>query len=105
MIGDLSIKNIDRQARRCELGLCLAGDRWKNRGYGTRAEQLAVALAFSELGMDTVTACCLPGNVRSRRALEKTGFRPVSREGDFMLYEIKKPPQSEGDTCDSYPGT
>ena len=88
VIGDVTLKLMDPAARSCELGICLVSDRWKNRGFGSRAVRLALGLAFGVLGMETVTAKCLPGNARSRRALEKAGFVCVGEAGGFLRCEI-----------------
>jgi RimJ/RimL family protein N-acetyltransferase len=90
VIGEVYFKNIDRTEHRCEMGICLTDDRWKNRGLGTEAEKQALALAFGTFSMDTVTAECLAGNIRSRRAAEKAGFRSVSEDGGWVLFEIHR---------------
>ncbi len=90
VIGEVYFKNIDRPEHRCEMGICLTNDRWKNRGLGTKAEKQALALAFGSLNMETVTAECLAGNRRSRRAAEKAGFRRVSEADGLVLYEISR---------------
>ena len=90
VIGEVYFKNIDRSEHRCEMGICLTNDRWKNRGLGTKAEKQALALAFGTLDMETVTAECLAGNRRSCRAAEKAGFRRVSEADGLVLYEISR---------------
>ena len=90
VIGEVYFKNIDRPEHRCEMGICLTNDRWKNRGLGTKAEKQALALAFGSLNMETLTAECLAGNRRSRRAAEKAGFRRVSEADGLVLYEISR---------------
>ena len=90
VIGELVFKNIDPAERRCDLGICLVNDRFKNRGYGTAAERLALELAFGELGMETVLADSLLANTRSQHVLEKLGFRQVSEDGHFRYYAITR---------------
>jgi tRNA (guanine-N7-)-methyltransferase len=89
-IGDLVLKKIDPVQRRCELGVCLVNERWKNHGYGTLAEKLALRLAFEELGMETVLADSLLQNSRSQRSLQKAGFRFVSEDEHFKYYRITR---------------
>ena len=89
-IGELVLKKIDTERRRCELGVCLVNERWKNHGYGTLAEKLALRLAFEELGMETVLADALLANTRSQRALQKAGFRFVSEDEHFKYYRITR---------------
>ena len=89
-VGELVLKAIDRADRTCELGICLAHDGVKGRGFGTRAEQLALTLAFGALGMRTVYADTLPQNKRSQRVLEKVGFVPLGERDGFLLFGITR---------------
>jgi len=50
----------------------------QGKGIGTAAVRRALEIAFGEMGMEKVEACAFVGNDRSRRALERNGFR---REG------------------------
>ncbi len=90
VIGSLEFKRIDPAEKRCELSICLVNDSVKNRGFGTRAERLALALAFEELGMETVTASVLAKNSRSQHVLQKLGFRYVGEEAEFRRFVIEK---------------
>ena len=91
VIGEVVLKGIDPEGRTCELGICLVNDEWKNRGFGTRAERLAVRWAFERLDMDSISAEVLPGNARSRRVQEKLGFQLVSRtETGFLRYVLTR---------------
>ena len=89
-IGELVLKRIDPERKRCGMGICLANDRFKNHGYGTAAERLGLRYAFEELGMETVLADCLSANTRSQRVLNKLGFRFLSEDGHFKYYEISR---------------
>ena len=90
VIGEVLLKHIDPEEQSCELGICLVNDGVKNRGYGTRAERLALRAAFDELGVERVRAKVLLKNTRSQHVLEKVGFRFVAEEGDFRRYEIDR---------------
>lgn len=90
VIGELVLKHIEPENKRCTLGICLVNDKVKNRGYGTAAEKLALAYAFGELGMDEVLADTLLGNTRSQHVLNKLGFRFVSEDEHFKYYRITK---------------
>ena len=87
VIGNVELKHIDAAARSCEIGICLTDDSVKNRSYGTEALRLARRIAFEELGMERVTAKCLPTNRRSLRMLEKAGFRHCGETGGFITFE------------------
>ena len=89
-IGELVLKRIDEAQKRCALGVCLVNDHFKNHGYGTAAERLALRICFEELGMETVLADSLLANTRSQRALQKAGFRFVSEDEHFKYYQISR---------------
>lgn len=90
VIGEVQLKNIDRDRKECELSIHLQCDAYKGRGYGTRAERLAVSYAFDVLGMNAVNADTVLKNTRSAHVLEKAGFRFLRQEGIFRYYRIEK---------------
>ena len=89
-IGEVKLKAIDREKRTCTLGICLKNGAVKGRGYGRRAEELAVAYALHVLGLTAVNADTLTANLRSRHVLEKVGFRFVQEEGEFCYYRYER---------------
>ena len=89
-IGEVKLWDIDRENRECKLGIHMQSDAVKGRGFGTRAEELAVEYAFRELGMDRVLADAILKNTRSQHVLQKAGFRFLKQEGDFRWYVIDK---------------
>lgn len=90
VIGELELKQIDREARTCVLGIALQNDAVKEKGYGTEAERQALCYAFDVLDMQTVYADAVHRNVRSQHVLEKVGFRFVREDGAFRYYECTK---------------
>ena len=90
VIGELVLKRIDPEKKTCSLGICLINDRYKNHGYGTAAERLALRYGFEELGMETILADSLLSNARSQRALQKAGFRFTGEDEHFKYYQITK---------------
>ncbi len=88
VIGDVGLKHIDGREKTCELEICMQSDAVKNRGYGTQAVLLALDLAFDTLGMTRVDADVLVKNERSRRVLEKIGFRLAGQDGPFVHYAL-----------------
>ena len=89
-IGEVALKHIDRRLRNCELSIHLQSDSVKNRGFGTRAEQLAVEYAFIVLGMNAVNADAVLKNTRSQHVLEKLGFERTGEDEAFVYYRMKK---------------
>lgn len=90
VIGDIVLHGIDMEKRTCELGICMVNDSYKNKGYGTEAEKLAVRYALDELGMDTVTAEVIHKNTRSQHVLEKAGFKFTHEDDGRRYYSTNK---------------
>ena len=89
-IGELILKRIDREAGHCELGISMQRGEWKNRGFGTQAELLALMYAFETMGLQTVYADSLMGNTRSQHVLEKAGFQKTHADHQFVYYRCDK---------------
>jgi len=65
------------------LGYAL-GEAFWGQGFMTEAADAVVTYGFEEMHLDLISATCYPFNVRSRRVLEKLGFR---YEGTLALAE------------------
>lgn len=78
-VGILSLKRIDKAAKKCEIGLMMADDTCKNRGYGTAAMRLGMEKAVQEYGVAHIWADTMGGNTRMQHVLEKLGFRLMER--------------------------
>ena len=68
----------------------MQNDAVKGRGYGTRAEQLAVRYAFDMLGLRAVNADTIVKNTRSQHVLEKVGFQYLKEEDGFRYYRLQR---------------
>lgn len=89
IVGELIIKNIE--ANKCAtMGLSVKNASYKDRGFGTKAESLAVKYVFSELDIPVLYADSILSNKRSQHVLEKVGFRFIKEEGDFRFYCIER---------------
>lgn len=89
-IGEIKIKYINFEKRECSMGVHLLNDIVKGKGYGTRAEELALDYAFQQLNMRAVNADALLGNTRSQHVLEKVGFRYVREDETFKCYRCER---------------
>ena len=89
MVGELVIKNIE-PGKCATMGLAMRNAQYKDRGFGTRAEQLAIRYVFDELDIPVLYADALITNTRSQHVLEKVGFRLIREEGDFRYYCIER---------------
>jgi RimJ/RimL family protein N-acetyltransferase len=64
-----------------EIGWRLDADHW-NKGYATEGARAALDFAFGPLHVDEIVSFTVPGNVRSRRVMEKLGMTYSPRD-DF----------------------
>ncbi len=85
-IGELQLKRIDWKNKECTLSIHMQNDTVKGRGYGTRAEELALQYAFDVLGMDAINADTITKNTRSQHVLEKAGFQFIGEKDGFKYY-------------------
>lgn len=78
IIGQVSFKRIDLEKSRCELGIALANDSYKGKGYGAEAFALALSYALEVLGLQNIYADTMGSNIRMRRILDRLGFQCFS---------------------------
>lgn len=90
MAGEVILKNIEA-GKSATLGICMKNQVWKDKGYGTQAERLAVKYVFETLDIPVLYADSILPNTRSQHVLEKAGFRCLRTEGDFKYYCIERP--------------
>lgn len=89
-IGEIKIKDIDNTTGECTLSIHMQNDSFKGKGYGTKAEQLAIAYAFDELKMKKVYADVIHKNKRSQHILEKLGFQFLREDDMFRYYVLER---------------
>ena len=89
IVGELVIKNIEEH-KCATMGLAMKNTAYKDRGFGTKAEQLAIEYVFNELDIPVLYADSILSNKRSQHVLEKVGFRLIKEEGDFRYYCIER---------------
>lgn len=79
IIGRITLANVVLGAwRNATLGYWIAGHAG-GRGHGTEAVALICRFGFEEAGLHRIQPAVLPRNLRSRRVLEKNGFRLEGR--------------------------
>ena len=74
LIGHVGLYKIDKVAKKTELGILIADDESRGKGYGTKVTKLMVNYAFNELGLHKVTAEVLSENLPSISMFKKCGF-------------------------------
>ncbi|MBS1792446.1 MAG: GNAT family N-acetyltransferase [Acidobacteria bacterium] len=77
IVGGTGFVNIDRKARKLEIGYWLI-ESATGRGLMTRAVERLIDFAFDEMEMNRIVIRCAPGNLKSRAIPERLGF---TREG------------------------
>ena len=89
IIGELKFYNIEPR-RSASLGITLKSRQYKDRGFGTQAERLAVKYAFEVLDMTVVYADSILTNTRSQHVLEKVGFQLIREDTQRRYYQITR---------------
>ena len=101
MAGEIIIKDIE-PGKSAALGICMKNDRYKGRGIGTRAEQLAIDYVFREMDIPVLYADSVLTNTRSQHVLEKAGFQLLRTEGDFKYYSIERRQDNSGQAGEAF---
>ena len=64
--------------------------KYKDRGFGTKAERLAINYVFYELEIPVLYADSVLTNARSQHVLEKVGFQLVGQDEERKHYKIER---------------
>lgn len=89
-IGTMGIHRIDHRCQRASTGAAIGDTSCLGKGYGTDAKMHLLHWAFNTLNLRKVTSSVLATNPRSKKYLEKTGYRQVGvlREHHFVNGEF-----------------
>ena len=88
MIGLVGIGNKQEVDNEIELAFFI-DEAHAGRGYTTEAARVVCRRVLSNLGMDYLIAIIEPGNIPSRRVVEKCGFRKVDARTILNSGEIR----------------
>lgn len=89
VIGELIFKELVPNDS-VTIGISLKKAKYKDHGYGTQAEKLALDYAFGTLGVKKVLADTILTNSRSQHVLEKVGFVETYRDDMFIYYQCQR---------------
>lgn len=89
IVGELKLYDIVNR-KSAALGITLKNRNFKDRGYGTRAEQLAIEYVFYKLDIPILYADSVLTNTRSQHVLEKVGFQFIGADERRKLYCIMR---------------
>lgn len=83
VIGEISIKRIDYDKGKCEIGIFIANDNYKGLGYGTKAIKLAINYIFNTLKLKNIYADTMGSNLKMQSILNNFGFKFINKEEQF----------------------
>lgn len=90
-IGTMGLHRINHRCQTASTGALIGDKNCHGKGYGTDAKMHLLHWAFNELNLRKVISSVLATNPRSKRYLEKTGYREVGTytahhfvRGDFV---------------------
>lgn len=86
LLGTMGIHSIDYRSGRATTGAMLGNQKYHGKGYGTDAKMQLLHWAFTELNLRKVMSNVLSTNPRSKRYLEKTGYREVGCRKKHSLF-------------------
>ncbi|MCL4382422.1 GNAT family N-acetyltransferase [Patescibacteria group bacterium] len=73
LIGYTSLQ-VNMANRSAEWGIFLKKEEWGN-GLGTEVQSAMLNFGFEDLGLHRIWATCDPGNISSKRTMQKTGMK------------------------------
>jgi RimJ/RimL family protein N-acetyltransferase len=98
-IGWISLRFGDQARGISEIGYSLLVA-YRGRGYASEAVAALIDASFRSIALKQIDACCVPGNVGSRRLLGRLGFvqLKIQRHGavvrgrpvDIVLYRLRR---------------
>lgn len=77
LIGTASIRNIDLRHQVAETGMGLLDPEDRAKGIGNEVKVLLLDFAFDVMGLNSVRCTIDARNARSRKSVEKSGYRQV----------------------------
>ena len=89
MVGELKLYDIV-SGKSATLGITMKSKKYKDKGYGTQAERLAIDFVFNELDIPVLYADSILTNTRSQHVLEKVGFQFLYADEQRKHYRITK---------------
>jgi ribosomal-protein-alanine N-acetyltransferase len=89
LVGGVTLSNVRRRAAQfANLGYWM-GQHYAGRGLMTEAVTQVIDYAFETLGLHRIHAAFLPGNIASRRVLEKNGFQEEGYAENYLQIDGK----------------
>jgi RimJ/RimL family protein N-acetyltransferase len=74
LIGTVTLRNLNAESRRGEIGILIGERAYWNRGYGTATVRTICRYGFEDLDLHRIGLTVAAHNPRAQRAYEKVGF-------------------------------
>ncbi len=87
LIGVIDIYDIDNYNRRCHIDCTIGDKEFRNKGYGEAALQKALAVCFTDMGMNKVLTTAFDFNESWINLVQKLGF---SKDGILRKHTWKQ---------------
>ncbi len=84
LVGGATLTNIRYGAARSAILGYWIGAPYVRRGYGFAGLSALKAHAFERIGLNRIVAACQPGNIASRKLLERCGFTNEGLARDYL---------------------
>ena len=82
-IGQIAFYHVETQNCWGEIEYCI-GKAYQGREYATEATKAVIDYGFKRIGFHKVQISCRPGNIQSKRVIEKCGFEYEGTLRDFF---------------------
>ena len=84
LVGLVDLYNFDPSNARAGVGIIIAEERSRNKGYGGEAIELICKYGFGQLGLHQIYAGVAASNERSLHLFKKLGFLESGRKKDWL---------------------
>jgi [ribosomal protein S5]-alanine N-acetyltransferase len=85
LLGIVFLHTLNKYHKRAEISFNVARSHW-NKGIATEASRMVLRCSFTQLDLHRIEATCMPGNLGSRRVLEKLG---MTHEGKLRRSHVR----------------
>ncbi|MCD6181560.1 MAG: GNAT family N-acetyltransferase [Candidatus Cloacimonetes bacterium] len=86
LIGNCSLFRINKDHRKCEIGIFIGEPENWGKGYGTEAMKLLVDYGFNILNMHNILLEVHSFNQRAISCYKKVGFREIGRRREALFF-------------------
>lgn len=88
-LGLIDVYDLDPKDKRAAIGILIANQKDRKKGYGTESLALLCDYCFTHLGLHQVYANVTANNEESMRVFESNRFRKVGLKKDWTLFNGK----------------